>query len=348
MRLALSGTELRIDLLVQGNNFVTATDTFQEFVDAGESELSVCEEASTDDAIVAALRGSAEVATDDESDGEDDVDPTPEPDFPCKDALEYLAKVKTYTFASGGPDNIKQWKCPDGKFIQNLSGHNAIVNCLGMNDDGVLVSGDDSSDTIDQTSDIVDDACETLLAEVLERQGVTEGISFPDFRDADSDVQTSPDMSDEAIVASVVEVSPNDSDEDDMESDNTGDPGPTVAEAAHCVSVMRVFAEKRGLAEKLARSIRDNGTLFFWDWRTGYNFQRLQAPVQPGSIDSEAGIFACGFDQSGSRLITAEADKTVKIFREDDTAHSTSLNQRCSQGSAVSSSCSATLQRVYL
>ncbi|KAH6932759.1 hypothetical protein HPB50_009197 [Hyalomma asiaticum] len=78
------------------SNFVTATDTFEEFVDAGESELSVCEEASTDDAIVAAVRGSAEVAMDDESDGEDDVDPTPEPDFPCKDALEYLAKVKTY------------------------------------------------------------------------------------------------------------------------------------------------------------------------------------------------------------------------------------------------------------
>ncbi|KAH8038476.1 hypothetical protein HPB51_001649 [Rhipicephalus microplus] len=114
---------------------------------------------------------------------------------------------------------------------------------------------DDASDTIDQTSDIVDEACKTLLAEVLEQQGITEGISFPNFRDADSDVQTSPDMSDEAIVASVVEVSPNDSDEDDMQSDNTGDPGPTVAEAAHCVSVMRVFAEKRGLAEKLVRSI---------------------------------------------------------------------------------------------
>ncbi|KAH8035071.1 hypothetical protein HPB51_004312 [Rhipicephalus microplus] len=56
----------------------------------------------------------------------------------------------------------------------------------------------------------------------------------------------SSDMSDEAIVASIVEVSPNDSDEDDMESDNTGDPGSTVAEAAHCVNVMRVFVEKRG------------------------------------------------------------------------------------------------------
>ncbi|KAH8033034.1 hypothetical protein HPB51_005832 [Rhipicephalus microplus] len=116
---------------------------------------------------------------------------------------------------------------------------------------------DDASDTIDQTSDIVDEACKTLLAEVLEWQGVTEGISFPDFRDADSDVQTSPDMSNKAIVASVVAVSPNDSDEDDMESNNTGDSGPTVAEAVHCVSVMRVFAEKRGLAEKLAHSISE-------------------------------------------------------------------------------------------
>lgn len=109
-------------------------------------------------------------------------------------------------FASGAPDNIKQWKCPDGNFVQNLSGHNAIVNCLGINADNVLVSGG------------------------------------------------------------------------------------------------------------------DNGTLYFWDWRTGYNFQRLQAPVQPGSIDSEAGIFACTFDQSGSRLLSAEADKTVKIFKEDENA----------------------------
>lgn len=46
-----------------------------------------------------------------------------------------------YTFASGAPDNIKQWKFPDGDFIQNLQGHNAIVNCLALNSEGVLVSG---------------------------------------------------------------------------------------------------------------------------------------------------------------------------------------------------------------
>ena len=46
----------------------------------------------------------------------------------------------------------------------------------------------------------------------------------------------------------------------------------------------------------------------------------MQAAVQPGSIDSEAGIFAMGFDLSNSRLVTAEADKTIKIYKEDDTA----------------------------
>lgn len=46
----------------------------------------------------------------------------------------------------------------------------------------------------------------------------------------------------------------------------------------------------------------------------------LQAPVQPGSMDSEAGVFAMAFDNSGSRLITAEADKTIKIYKEDDEA----------------------------
>uniref|UniRef100_A0A8D8ZQJ5 Pleiotropic regulator 1 n=1 Tax=Cacopsylla melanoneura TaxID=428564 RepID=A0A8D8ZQJ5_9HEMI len=111
-----------------------------------------------------------------------------------------------YMFASASPDNIKQWKCPEGNFIQNLPGHNAIINSICVNPEGVMVSG------------------------------------------------------------------------------------------------------------------ADNGTMCFWDWRTGYNFQRLQAPVQPGSMDSESGIFSMTFDQSGSRLITTEADKTVKLYKEDDSA----------------------------
>ena len=66
--------------------------------------------------------------------------------------------------------------------------------------------------------------------------------------------------------------------------------------------------------------LADNGSLHFWDWKTGYNFQRLQTIPQPGSIDPEMGIYAMTFDQSGSRLITCEADKTIKIYKEDETA----------------------------
>ena len=71
--------------------------------------------------------------------------------------------------------------------------------------------------------------------------------------------------------------------------------------------------------------LADNGSMYFWDWKTGYNFQRTQAAVQPGSLDSEAGIFSMTFDMSGSRLITTEADKTIKIYKEDDTAVSFSF-----------------------
>lgn len=112
-------------------------------------------------------------------------------------------KYDNSSFASGAADNIKQWTLPEGNFVQNLSGHNSIINCLASNKDNVLVSG------------------------------------------------------------------------------------------------------------------ADNGTLFFWDWRTGYNFQRLTSPVQRGSIESEAGILSMTFDKSGARLITGEADKTIKMYRED-------------------------------
>jgi pleiotropic regulator 1 len=62
----------------------------------------------------------------------------------------------------------------------------------------------------------------------------------------------------------------------------------------------------------------DNGSLHFWDWKSGYNFQKIQSKVQPGSISAEGGIFASTFDHSGIRLITGECDKTIKVWKEDE------------------------------
>lgn len=89
------------------------------------------------------------------------------------------------TFASGAADNIKKWNLPEGQFLRNFRGHNAIVNTLAINDDNVLFSG------------------------------------------------------------------------------------------------------------------ADNGSMHLWDYKTGYCFQKLDTIVQPGSLDSEAGIYAAAFDRSG-------------------------------------------------
>ena len=64
----------------------------------------------------------------------------------------------------------------------------------------------------------------------------------------------------------------------------------------------------------------DNGQLHFWDWRTGHKFQTIEGRVQPGSLEAENAIFACTFDKSYSRLLTAECDKTIKVYKEDEEA----------------------------
>ncbi|KTW31906.1 uncharacterized protein T551_01167 [Pneumocystis jirovecii RU7] len=116
---------------------------------------------------------------------------------------------KEFSFASGSADNIKQWKFPEGLFMQNFEQHNAIINTLSLNSDDIMFSG------------------------------------------------------------------------------------------------------------------ADNGSMSFYDWKSGYKYQTLNTIVQPGSLESEAGIFASTFDRTGLRLITCEADKTIKVYKQDETATET-------------------------
>lgn len=57
----------------------------------------------------------------------------------------------------------------------------------------------------------------------------------------------------------------------------------------------------------------DNGTLTLWDYNTGTPFQNMDDVPQPGSLEAEAGVFCSTFDQTGTRLITGGADKTIKV-----------------------------------
>lgn len=119
-----------------------------------------------------------------------------------KKSIRALAIHPTeYSFASAsaGGNNIKKWQCPEGTFVFNFSGHNAIINTLSVNPEGVFFSGG------------------------------------------------------------------------------------------------------------------DNGTLTLWDWDSGTAFQTLDDIPQPGSLEAEAGVFCSTFDQTGTRLITGGADKTIKV-----------------------------------
>ncbi|ANB11185.1 Prp46p [Sugiyamaella lignohabitans] len=112
-----------------------------------------------------------------------------------------------FTFATGSPDNIKQWKFPEGAFMHNFAPpQNAIINTLSVNEDGVMFAGG------------------------------------------------------------------------------------------------------------------DDGSMGFFDWSSGYKFQQFDTVAVPGSLSAESGIFASTFDRSGLRLITCEADKSVKIWAEDNEA----------------------------
>ncbi len=124
-----------------------------------------------------------------------------------KKGVRALAAHPTeWTFASASTGSIKQWKCPEGAFMQNFEGQNAIINTLSVNEDNVLFSGG------------------------------------------------------------------------------------------------------------------DNGSISFWDWKTGHGNQHLDTTAQPGSLEAETGIMSSTFDQTGLRLICGEADKTIKIWKQDEEA----------------------------
>lgn len=110
-----------------------------------------------------------------------------------------------------------------------------------------------------EVSDPADD-CGALLTEVLERQGGADTVDFEMFCEVDSEVATSPGWSDSEIVAAVAPPQGDEGIENDDSGDDdlaTEDVSPTVTEAAEALAVMRAFAEKRGLMEKLAPSLAD-------------------------------------------------------------------------------------------
>lgn len=74
-------------------------------------------------------------------------------------------------------------------------------------------------------------------------------------------------------------------------------------------------------------SYNNNGVIFggcndgkfgFWNWESGTMFQNDIQKAVPGSLNSENGILCSLFDNTGSRLITGNVDKSIRIWNCDD------------------------------
>lgn len=61
----------------------------------------------------------------------------------------------------------------------------------------------------------------------------------------------------------------------------------------------------------------DNGTMSFFDYKTGHKYQTFKTPAVTGSLDSERSVLCSTFDVTGTRLITGEGDKSIKIWKQD-------------------------------
>lgn len=60
----------------------------------------------------------------------------------------------------------------------------------------------------------------------------------------------------------------------------------------------------------------DNGMLSFYDYKSGHKYQSLATQEVPGSLESERAILTSAFDRTGLRLITGEADKSIKVWKQ--------------------------------
>lgn len=64
----------------------------------------------------------------------------------------------------------------------------------------------------------------------------------------------------------------------------------------------------------------DNGVLSFYDYKSGHKYQSLATREMVGSLESERVVLCSTFDKTGLRLITGEADKSIKIWKQDEAA----------------------------
>ncbi|KNA19915.1 hypothetical protein SOVF_057280 [Spinacia oleracea] len=244
-----------------------------------------------------------------------------------------VSQRHTYMFSAGDDKMVKCWDLEQNKVIRAYHGHLSGVYCLALHPtlDVLLTGGRDSVcrvwDIRSKTQIFALSGHDNTVCSVFSRptdpQVVTGShdstIKFWDLRHAGKTMTT---LTHHKKSVRAMALHPKENMFASASADNIKKFALPKGEFMHnMLSQQKTIINAMAVNEEgVLATAGDNGSLWFWDWTSGHNFQQSQTIVQPGSLDSEAGIYALSYDLTGSRLVTCEADKTIKMWKEDETA----------------------------
>ncbi|KAF7123463.1 hypothetical protein RHSIM_Rhsim12G0061000 [Rhododendron simsii] len=246
-----------------------------------------------------------------------------------------LAVRDKYMFSAGDDKQVKCWDVEQNKVIRSFDGHLSGVYCLALHptiDHVLLTGGRDSvcrvwdvrckdNKQIDALSGHKNTVC-SILTRPTDPQVITGShdttIKLWDLRK----VKTMENLTYHKKSVRAMALHPIENCFASASTDNIKKFNLPKGEFMHnMLSQQKTIINAMAINEDgVTATGGDNGSLWFWDWKSGHNFQQSQTIVQPGSLDSEAGIYACSFDVNGTKLVTCEADKTIKMWKEDENA----------------------------
>ncbi|XP_023547608.1 protein pleiotropic regulatory locus 1 [Cucurbita pepo subsp. pepo] len=238
----------------------------------------------------------------------------------------------TYMFSAGDDKQVKCWDLEQNKVIRHYHGHLSGVYCLALHPtiDVLLTGGRDSVCRVwDIRSKMQihalsghDNTVCSVFTRPTDPQVVTGShdttIKFWDLRYG----KTMTTLTYHKKSVRAMALHPKENSFASASADNIKKFNLPRGEFMHnMLSQQKTIINAMAVNEEgVMATGGDNGSLWFWDWKSGHNFQQSQTIVQPGSLDSEAGIYALSYDITGSRLLTCEADKTIKMWKEDENA----------------------------
>ncbi|GAB4843619.1 Prolactin-2C3 [Ancistrocladus abbreviatus] len=243
-----------------------------------------------------------------------------------------VSSKHTYMFSAGDDKMVKCWDLEQNKVIRSYHGHLSGVYCLALHPtiDILLTGGRDSVCRVwDIRSKMQihalsghDNTVCSVFTRPTDPQVVTGShdttIKFWDLRYGKTMVTLTHHKKSVRAMA----LHPKEHAFASASADNIKKFGLPKGEFMHnMLSQQKTIINSMAVNEDgVLATAGDNGSLWFWDWKSGHNFQQAQTIVQPGSLDSEAGIYALSYDITGTRLVTCEADKTIKMWKEDENA----------------------------